>query len=192
MVDLMGALLGVSLVAAFTTLHFFRGQQWQPRENITQLVKSQRASTVAETFFQEPMSRASGAVVIGTSEQVESTGSGDESVSSELIQNSPRDIPDSEAKTFKVEYVKEGVTLDVRENQTLLEAGELQGWDMPYACREGQCLSCGGKITNGSASDFICHDGQEMLSSDELGLGYSLTCVAYPTSNMRLETNEVP
>ena len=48
------------------------------------------------------------------------------------------------------------------------------------------------KITNGPASDFVFHDGQEMLSPDELDSGYTLTCVAYPISDLRLETSESP
>lgn len=192
MVDLMGMAIGVFLTAAFAVLHFSRGQQWQPKEDIVQSILAQRALTSSETTFPEPMSRGAGAIVIGASIATDSSPEQIESVPDDSSKHSPQSISDSDAKVFKIEYVKEGVSLEVRENQTLLEAGEEQGWDMPYACREGQCLSCGGKITNGPASDFVFHDGQEMLSPDELDSGYTLTCVAYPLSDLRLETSESP
>ena len=192
MVGLMGVAIGVFLTVAFVGLHFSRGQKWQPKEDIAQSILAQRALTFSETTFPEPMSRAAGAVVVGASITTDSSLEETVSAIGDSSQHSPQNISDSDAKVFKIEYVKEGISLEVRENQTLLEAGEEQGWDIPYACREGQCLSCGGKITNGPASDFVFHDGQEMLSSDELDSGYTLTCVAYPISDLRLETSESP
>ena len=192
MVDLMGMAIGAFLTAAFVGLHFSRGQQWQSKEDISPSILPQRALAISETTFPEPMSRAVGTISIGASV---STDSPTEDVGSEIEESSkhrPQDISDGDARVFKIEYVKEGLTVEVRENQTLLEAGEEQGWDMPYACREGSCLSCAGKITNGSAAELVFHDDQEMISQDELNSGYCLTCVAYPVSDLRLETGESP
>ena len=191
MVDVLGVALGAFLAVLVVGFHVVRGKTWQPREDITEAVLSHRAATVPATDFPEPMNRSiggGGAVgAIGGGEAGGELEPGEEETGT-----SPADIPDDEAAVFDVEYVKEGATLEVRENQTLLEAGEEQGWDLPYACREGQCLSCGGHITNGPAEDFIVHDGQEMLSGEELDNGYTLTCVAYPKADLTLETREAP
>tara|TARA_A100001037_G_scaffold306698_1_gene354248 strand:+ start:27361 stop:27939 length:579 start_codon:yes stop_codon:yes gene_type:complete len=192
MVDLMGITIGVFLTVAFVGIHLSRGQHWQPTEDITQSILAQRSITLSDTSFPEPMSRAAGAVVMGASVSLDSSTEAVDSTLEESSKHRPQDIPDTDARVFKIEYVKEGVTLEVKENQTLLEAGEEQGWDMPYACKEGSCLSCAGKITNGSAAELVFHDDQEMISSDELNSGYCLTCVAYPVSDLRLETGESP
>ncbi|MFB6137393.1 MAG: 2Fe-2S iron-sulfur cluster-binding protein, partial [Halobacteriaceae archaeon] len=76
---------------------------------------------------------------------------------------------------------------------SLLEAGEDEGWDLPYACREGQCLSCAGRITDGDASEYMQMSNNEVLSDEEIEKGYCLTCVAYPTDGeFTLETDEAP
>jgi 2Fe-2S type ferredoxin len=92
-----------------------------------------------------------------------------------------------------VEFVKQGETISVPENKTILDSGEDQGWDLPYACRQGQCVSCAGRITDGgNAEDYVVHDDQQMLEAAELGDGYTLTCVAYPKADFSIETGEAP
>lgn len=64
---------------------------------------------------------------------------------------------------------------------------------MPYACRQGQCVSCSGKIIDsGNSEEYITHDNQQMLDDDELEDGYTLTCVAYPKADLTIETSEAP
>ena len=64
--------------------------------------------------------------------------------------------------------------------------------DLPYACRQGQCVSCSGKVTDGPAGEYIEHSEQETLSDDEMDDGYMLTCVAYPMADFTVETGESP
>jgi Ferredoxin len=105
----------------------------------------------------------------------------------------PAAIPDEEAATYEVTFEREGETLAVRENQTILEAGEAAGMDLPYSCRQGQCISCAGHITSGgNAEEYVIHDTQEMLEDTELDEGYTLTCVAYPTRDLSIESGEAP
>jgi 2Fe-2S type ferredoxin len=105
---------------------------------------------------------------------------------------SPAAIPEEEVEYFDIEYEKEGSTIEVANNETLLEAGEDEGWDLPYACRQGQCVSCSGQIPGGNAEEYVVHDNQEMLDEDELDDGYVLTCVAYPKKPFTLQTGETP
>lgn len=190
MVTLMGVALGVFLTLVVIGVHFTRGVGWKPGEDISQQVLERRAATVPETGFPEPMNRSigggipAGAITVGGAEP--------ELEEVEEEEEGPWSVPDDEAGTFDVEFVKEGASLDIRENETILDAGEDEGWDLPYACREGQCLSCGAHIPDGPAGDFVVHHNQEMLSEDELDEGYVLTCVAYPTADLSIETRETP
>ena len=192
MVDPLGVALGVFLTLVAVAVHYTRGATWQAPEDISQEVLEHRAATVPEIDHPEPSNRAIGAgggaaaAVGGEAEgELAEGGAAEEEAG-------PASIPDDEAETFEIEFVKEGETIEVAENETILEAGEDEGWDLPYACREGQCLSCGGHVTDGPSEDYLIHDGQEMLSGDELSDGYTLTCVAYPKADFSIETRESP
>lgn len=194
MVDPVAIGFGAGLVLVFVALHFARGTGWEATADISEEVIERRASTVEETEFPEPGSRAigggsvpAGAVVSGEDGELEEGSAAAEE------STSPADIPEDEIEYFDVEYVKEGDTIEVANNQTVLEAGEENGWDLPYACRQGSCVSCAGQITSGGNSeDYVEHDNQQMLDDNELGDGYTLTCVAYPRADFTIETGEAP
>lgn len=190
-VEAIGLAIILSIILVF--FHEVRGVGWSTREDISEAILEHRTSTLAEVEYPEPMSRAIGggggagvAVPAGEAEGELETGEG------ELVEEGPWSKSDDEADVFEIEYVKEGKTIEVRENQTLLEAGEEEGWDLPFACREGQCLSCGGHVVDGPSEDFVVHNNQQMLEEPELGDGYTLTCVAYPKADLSLETGETP
>ena len=193
MVTTVGLVGGAMLALVAVVLHYSSGSEWTPREDISQEVLEQRARTVPETDFPEPGNRSiGGGGAAGALGGAEGEGEG-ELEEGEAGDDSPAAIPDDEAEVYEVEYVKEGTTIEVKENETLLEAGEDEGWDLPYACREGQCISCAGHITDGgNAEDYVEHHTNQMLGEPELDEGYTLTCVAYPTSDLTLETGESP
>jgi 2Fe-2S type ferredoxin len=192
-INLVGLSLGVTLTLLAVAMHYARGTGWTPTADISQEVLEQRASAVPETDFPEPMNRSIGggtapaAVPAGESEEAEL----EEGDATE--ETSPADIPDDEVEYFEVEFAKQGETIEVANNQPLLDSGEDDGFDLPYACRQGQCVSCAGQITSGGNSeDYVVHDDQQMLDDAELGEGYTLTCVAYPRSEFTIETGEAP
>ena len=193
MVTTVGIVGGAVLTLVAVVLHFSEGSEWQPREDISQEVIEQRAESVPETDFPEPSNRS-----IGGGGGVAAVGGAEAAGEGELAEEdagdeSPAAIPDEEAEAFEVEYIKEGETVEVKENETLLEAGEEENWDLPYACREGQCISCAGHITDGgNAEEYVEHHENQMLGEPELDDGYTLTCVAYPTDDLTLETGESP
>lgn len=191
MVTTLGLLLGAVLTLIVVLVHYAPGTEWRSSEDISTEVLQQRATTVPETDFPEPMNRSiggGGAAVSG------SESGGAELEEGEVAEESegPWSLSDEEADTYEIDFEKEGETVAVAENQTLLEAGEDQGWDLPYACREGQCLSCSAHIEDGPAEDFVIHHDQEMLGDSELEDGYTLTCVAHPQSEFTIETRESP
>jgi len=198
MVNVLGFALGLTLTALAVAMHFARGTGWTATEDIADEVLERRAESVPETDFAEPMNRSfgagGGAVAIpeGEAEAGELAEGADAEGAEAGASASPADVPDDEAEHFDVDYSKEGQTVDVASNETLLEAGEDEGWDLPYACRQGQCVSCGGKIADGDARDYVVHDDQQMLEDEELEQGYVLTCCAYPKDDFTLETSETP
>jgi 2Fe-2S type ferredoxin len=193
-INWLGLGLGVSLVLIAVALHYSSGTGWEPNADISQDVLDRRAASLPETDFPEPMNRSigGGAAAAGAVAGGEE-GAELEEGEAEDEEPSPADIPEDEVEYFEVEFVKEGATVELANNRTVLEQGEDEGWDLPYACRQGQCVSCAGQITDGGNSeDYVVHDGQEMLDDTELGEGYTLTCVAYPKADFTIETGEAP
>jgi len=56
----------------------------------------------------------------------------------------PGDIPEDEVEYFEVEFVRQqGETVELSNNEPILDQGEDQGWDLPYALPAGPvCLLC--------------------------------------------------
>ena len=193
MVSLVGVLSGAILTLIVVVFHYAKGTGWEASEDISQEVLEQRAAAVPETDFSEPYNRSiggGGAVAIPAGESEGELSEGEEA--EEESGFDPDDIAEDEVEYYEVEFAKEGETIEVANNENLLEAGEEEGWDLPYACREGQCISCAGQITDGPAEEHIRHSQNDSLMDDDMEEGYCLTCVAYPTSEFTLETSESP
>ncbi|MBP1986452.1 2Fe-2S iron-sulfur cluster-binding protein [Halolamina salifodinae] len=183
--------LAVLLSGITAVLHFVRGSEWEAAPDISEQVLERRAASVPETDFPEPYNRSIGggapaAAVGGEAEEGELEGEAEEGGAG------PGDIPEDEVEYFEVEFVKQGETVELPNNEPILDAGEEEGFDLPYACRQGQCVSCAAHIEEGPSEEYIEHDDQEMLSDSELDDGYTLTCVAYPRAEFTLETGEAP
>lgn len=93
------------------------------------------------------------------------------------------------ANSYQVRLVNEGRGIDsvieVEAGEYILDAAERQGFNLPYSCRAGVCVSCTAKLTEGTVN----HD-YDFLKAKEIEAGFFLTCKALATSNCVIQTHQ--
>jgi ferredoxin len=87
------------------------------------------------------------------------------------------------AKTHKVTLKKSGITVDVAEDEYILEAAEDAGLRLPYDCRSGTCTTCMQKCLEGEMDQDLAF----ALDDDELERGWRLICIGSPLSDVMLD-----
>eukprot|EP00271_Cylindrocystis_brebissonii_P014357 TRINITY_DN35689_c0_g1_i1.p2 TRINITY_DN35689_c0_g1~~TRINITY_DN35689_c0_g1_i1.p2 ORF type:complete len:236 (-),score=30.45 TRINITY_DN35689_c0_g1_i1:568-1275(-) len=90
--------------------------------------------------------------------------------------------------TVTVHDRKEGRVLkfEVPEDQYILQTGEMEGINLPFACRHGCCTACAVRILSGELSQPHALGISPELKSK----GYALLCVGAPRSDLEVETQD--
>ena len=92
------------------------------------------------------------------------------------------------ATSYTVEINHQGTThtISVPADQTVLAAAQEAGLDLPFSCSAGVCTTCAALITAGEVDQT---DGMG-VSPDLQAQGYALLCVAFPRSDLKVETEK--
>jgi len=89
---------------------------------------------------------------------------------------------------YTVTLKSSGRTFQVKPSQTILEGAVDAGITIPYACRNGMCGSCKGKLETGNV---MLEDYQESaLTEQERTDGLILCCKALATENITIDIRE--
>lgn len=83
--------------------------------------------------------------------------------------------------TCQVTVIRDGRSLSFEQpdaSQSLLEAANAQGAELPYACKAGVCSTCKCKVVEGDVE----MENNQALEADEVASGYVLSCQSYARS----------
>jgi ring-1,2-phenylacetyl-CoA epoxidase subunit PaaE len=130
-------------------------------------------------------------MILGVKESLSSKGISEKQIHFELFASSvPKkeiisESISSEAVDSMVSIILDGDRIDIplrTDGDSILDAAQKAGADLPFACKGGVCCTCKAKILEGSAK----MDVNYALEKDEVEAGYILTCQAHPTSEKLL------
>jgi ferredoxin len=92
------------------------------------------------------------------------------------------------ATSYTVEIHHQGHThtISVPEDTTVLVAAQEAGLELPSSCNAGVCTTCAALVVEGEVDQS---EGMG-VSPDLQAEGYALLCVAYPRSDLKIETEK--
>lgn len=88
--------------------------------------------------------------------------------------------------TIKINHQGETHTIQAADDRTILDSADEAGLELPRSCTAGVCTTCAAKILDGTVDQS---DGMG-LSPELAKDGYVLLCVAYPRSDLKIETEK--
>jgi NADH oxidoreductase Hcr len=86
------------------------------------------------------------------------------------------------AACFRMRAARSGCDVEIAAGQTLLEAAEGHGLEIPSICRAGVCGTCRTRVLEG---DVECTSA--LIDGDDRRNGYVLACVSSPRSDCVIE-----
>jgi ring-1,2-phenylacetyl-CoA epoxidase subunit PaaE len=130
-------------------------------------------------------------MILGVKDAMLEKGLRDDQVHFELFTTPGGTVKKSEAVVVdnsaeiaaKVTVIIDGDEMEINlssKGQTILDAAQAAGADLPFACKGGVCCTCKAKVMEGS----VKMDVNYALEKDEVEAGFVLTCQAHPTSEI--------
>ena len=126
-------------------------------------------------------------MILGTKEALIDKGMSKENIHFELFtapgikKTVEKVISNEPTIASNVSIILDGDHIDIALNsdgETILDAAQKAGADLPFACKGGVCCTCKAKVLEGS----VRMDVNYALEKDEVEAGYILTCQSHPTS----------
>ncbi|NJN87577.1 MAG: 2Fe-2S iron-sulfur cluster binding domain-containing protein [Leptolyngbyaceae cyanobacterium SL_7_1] len=92
------------------------------------------------------------------------------------------------ANTYSITIHHQGEqhTIAAPDDQTVLASAQAAGLDLPNSCSAGVCTTCAAQLLSGTVDQT---DGMG-ISPELQAQGYALLCVAYPRSDLQIETEK--
>jgi len=91
--------------------------------------------------------------------------------------------------TYKITLLPSKKEFSADDSTTLLDAALQAKINLPHSCRNGDCGTCKAKLLVGKTEQTDASIG---LSAEEKALGYILTCVTKPKSDVEIESGYCP
>ncbi len=76
-------------------------------------------------------------------------------------------------------------TVEVGDDEHLLDAALAEGLELPYSCLQGWCLTCAGRLLSGEVDQT---DSRRYFEEDREA-GFVLPCTGRPRSDVTVETD---
>ncbi|MEM9806608.1 MAG: 2Fe-2S iron-sulfur cluster-binding protein [Cyanobacteria bacterium P01_D01_bin.56] len=87
--------------------------------------------------------------------------------------------------TFQNNHLGQATTIDVSEDNSVLDAAKEMGLNFPMPCRTGTCDACVGRLLVGELDQAE----QSLLDDAQITDGHALLCRAYALSDCTIDVN---
>ncbi|PTM95472.1 hybrid-cluster NAD(P)-dependent oxidoreductase [Mycoplana dimorpha] len=105
----------------------------------------------------------------------------EESFDAAAIEQAPAPVADAvDERSFNVQFSKQGKSIEVRADHTVLACAKKAGVRIPSSCANGICGTCKSKLVSGSVD--MRHDGG--IRQREIDAGFFLPCCSRPLSDL--------
>ncbi len=88
--------------------------------------------------------------------------------------------------TVQIQHQGTSYTIEVPEDQNILETACAAGIELPSSCNAGVCTTCAAQVLEGTVEQVDCMGVSPELQKE----GYALLCVSYPRSNLKIESEK--
>ena len=89
----------------------------------------------------------------------------------------------SAGATARLAFRRAGKIIEIGTDQTILEAAEAHGVDLPFECRSGICGQCKTQLVSGRVTMAV----QDALSASDRAKGFILACQAHALTNVEVD-----